>query len=241
MFFCGLHSTEVAYLCLTRHPWVWDPVFPKKIFRGKIINDAEVTQQRWLEESGQWLENVHQTHLVLASGKPVLQKTMCSDCQSSKVTSWQPRTRPGQTSGSRSSLRGRSDPRPRRPQRPHLRLRSKKSPDSSSRISTPRWPMPTPTLPTPTRWSGSCRRTRPRGCPLPVPRSPYLDRPRLNFHQKTQIGQILSESQKLLGLVHQSIFYLHLGTSTKSLGSIGFTRSATFCCSTEWQPYWPST
>ena len=29
---------------------------------------------RWLAESGQWLENVDQTHLVLASGKPVLQK-----------------------------------------------------------------------------------------------------------------------------------------------------------------------
>ena len=28
----------------------------------------------WLEESGQWPKNVHQTHLILASGKPVLQK-----------------------------------------------------------------------------------------------------------------------------------------------------------------------
>ena len=36
-----------------------------------IIDVAEVNQQRWLEESGQWLENVD---LVLASGKPVLQK-----------------------------------------------------------------------------------------------------------------------------------------------------------------------
>ena len=27
-----------------------------------------------LEESGQWLENVDQTHLVMASGKLVLQK-----------------------------------------------------------------------------------------------------------------------------------------------------------------------
>ena len=26
-----------------------------------------------LEESGQWLENVEQTHLVLAGGKPALQ------------------------------------------------------------------------------------------------------------------------------------------------------------------------
>ena len=29
----------------------------------------------WLEESGQWLENVDWIHLVLASGKPVLQKS----------------------------------------------------------------------------------------------------------------------------------------------------------------------
>ena len=36
---------------------------------------AEVNQWRWIEESGQWLDNDIQTHLVLASGKPVLQKT----------------------------------------------------------------------------------------------------------------------------------------------------------------------
>ena len=40
-----------------------------------IIDVAEVNQQRWLEESGQWLENVD---LVLASGKPVLQKSQQS-------------------------------------------------------------------------------------------------------------------------------------------------------------------
>ena len=132
------------------HPAALGSIFPA-FPQNNFMDVAEVNQQRWFEESGQWLENVYRTHLALASGKPVIQKTMCSDCQSSKVTSWQPRTRPGQTSGSRSSLRGRSDLRPRRLQRPHLRLRSKKSPDSSSRISTPRWPMPTPTLPTPTR------------------------------------------------------------------------------------------
>ena len=49
------------------------PSIPKKI-RRKIINIAEVNQHHWLEESGQWLENVDRTHLVLASGKPVLQK-----------------------------------------------------------------------------------------------------------------------------------------------------------------------
>ena len=30
---------------------------PKKNSRGKIIDVAEVNQCRWLEESGQWLEN----------------------------------------------------------------------------------------------------------------------------------------------------------------------------------------
>ena len=47
--------------------------FPKK-FWWKIINVAEVNQLRWLEESGQWLENVDRTHLFLPSGNPVLQK-----------------------------------------------------------------------------------------------------------------------------------------------------------------------
>ena len=39
-----------------------------------IIHVAEVNQPSRLEESGQWLDNVDQTHLVLASGEPVLQK-----------------------------------------------------------------------------------------------------------------------------------------------------------------------
>ena len=39
-----------------------------------MIDVAEVNQRRWLEESGQWIENVDRTHLVLASGNPVLQK-----------------------------------------------------------------------------------------------------------------------------------------------------------------------
>ena len=46
----------------------------QNLIRGKIFNVAEVNQRRWLEESGLRLENVNQTHLVLASGKPVLQK-----------------------------------------------------------------------------------------------------------------------------------------------------------------------
>ena len=40
----------------------------------KNIDVAEVNQRHWLEENGQWLENVDWTHLFLASGKPILQK-----------------------------------------------------------------------------------------------------------------------------------------------------------------------
>ena len=39
----------------------------------KIYFDvAEIYRQRWLEESGHRLENVDQTHLVLVSGKLVM-------------------------------------------------------------------------------------------------------------------------------------------------------------------------
>ena len=68
-----LHSTEVAYLLLTQQPQFRLPVFPK-IFRGKIIDVAEVKQWHWLGESGQWFENVDQSLLVLASGKPTTKR-----------------------------------------------------------------------------------------------------------------------------------------------------------------------
>ena len=42
----------------------------------KFVAVTEVNQQRCLEESGQWLENVDRTHLVLASGKLVLQRIL---------------------------------------------------------------------------------------------------------------------------------------------------------------------
>ena len=41
---------------------------------GSIPDVAEINRRRWLEESGQRLENVDRTHLVLASGKQVLLK-----------------------------------------------------------------------------------------------------------------------------------------------------------------------
>ena len=45
------------------------------VFSVEIIVDvAEVNQWCWLEESEQWLENVDRAHLVLVSGKLVLQK-----------------------------------------------------------------------------------------------------------------------------------------------------------------------
>ena len=43
------------------------PSVPKKFSEEKIVDVAEVNQWRCLEESGLWLENVDQTHLVLAS------------------------------------------------------------------------------------------------------------------------------------------------------------------------------
>ena len=46
-------------------------------FRGIIVNVAEVNQQCYLEESGQWIENVDQTHLVLDSGKASATKKSC--------------------------------------------------------------------------------------------------------------------------------------------------------------------
>ena len=41
---------------------------------GSIPDVAEINRRRWLEESGQRLENVDRTHQVLASGKLVLLK-----------------------------------------------------------------------------------------------------------------------------------------------------------------------
>ena len=72
-FLGGLHSTKVSHLLLTQQPG-FDSQHSRIFFRGKIIDVAEVNQWRWLEESGQWLENVDQNQLVLARGKSVQQK-----------------------------------------------------------------------------------------------------------------------------------------------------------------------
>ena len=47
----------------------FDPLPSQKFIREKIIPVAEVNQRCWLEESEYELENVDQTHLVLASNK----------------------------------------------------------------------------------------------------------------------------------------------------------------------------
>ena len=52
------------------------PSCPGLIPSVPIIKVAEVKSTARLEESGQWLANVDRTHLKLAGGKPVLQKTL---------------------------------------------------------------------------------------------------------------------------------------------------------------------
>ena len=53
---------------------MFDSQHSQKISEEQIIDVAEFNQWRWLEETGQWLENVDQIHPVLANGKPILQK-----------------------------------------------------------------------------------------------------------------------------------------------------------------------
>ena len=78
------------------------PSIPVKNLNEKIVEVAEVNQQRWLEESGQWLENVDRTRLVLASGEPVQQKSQPS---SASVHSGQNKISLCSASGSNSRLK----------------------------------------------------------------------------------------------------------------------------------------
>ena len=55
----------------------------------KIVDFAKGYQRHCLEESGQWLENADQTHLVLASGKLVLQKSLSNEIFCSEFRSGQ--------------------------------------------------------------------------------------------------------------------------------------------------------
>ena len=54
------------------------PSIPQKISEEIIVAVAEVNQLRCFEESEQWLENVDRTHLLLASGKLLQQKSFAS-------------------------------------------------------------------------------------------------------------------------------------------------------------------
>ena len=64
VFIQGLHCTEEANLLLTQQPRIRFSAFTKIYF-----DVAEIYRWHQLEESGQWLENVERTHLVLASGQ----------------------------------------------------------------------------------------------------------------------------------------------------------------------------
>ena len=64
----GQHITMVCILAYGPScPW-FNSQHSQTFWEEKIINVAEVNQGRWLEKSEQWLENVDQTPLVLASG-----------------------------------------------------------------------------------------------------------------------------------------------------------------------------
>ena len=52
----------------------FDSGVPEIISLETIVDVAGVNQWCWLKASGQWLVNVDQTHLELASDKLVLQK-----------------------------------------------------------------------------------------------------------------------------------------------------------------------
>ena len=60
----GSTAQWLAYLLLIPAAPGLIPSGPKKNFRGKIVDDAEVNQWRWLEERGQWHEKVCQNHQV---------------------------------------------------------------------------------------------------------------------------------------------------------------------------------
>ena len=65
----GQHSTMVSLHASISSCPEFDPQCSCNFSKEKIADVAEVNQWRCLEESGQWLENVDGTLLVLASGK----------------------------------------------------------------------------------------------------------------------------------------------------------------------------
>ena len=63
----GQHSTMVSILASDPGCTRFDSQRSQKKFRGKIVDDAEVNQWRWLEERGQWHEKICQNHLVVVN------------------------------------------------------------------------------------------------------------------------------------------------------------------------------
>ena len=61
-YFGVLYSSELAFLLLNQQPWVWLTVFQK--FTSKLLRFIIGGGKR---NTGQWLDNVDRTHLVLAS------------------------------------------------------------------------------------------------------------------------------------------------------------------------------
>ena len=59
----------VMYLLLVPAATGLIPSAPKNVSQENIVDVAEVNQRRCCEESRQWLDNVGQTHLVLAAKK----------------------------------------------------------------------------------------------------------------------------------------------------------------------------
>ena len=67
----------VSILASRPHCPRFDSQHSRNFFRGKKLSCvAEVNWRHFLEESGQWLENVHRTHLVLTSDRLVPQKNL---------------------------------------------------------------------------------------------------------------------------------------------------------------------
>ena len=64
----GLASRHSSPIFGSQHSWNY--------IIGKNVAAVEVNQWRWLEESWLWLENDDRAHLVLASGKLALQKSL---------------------------------------------------------------------------------------------------------------------------------------------------------------------
>ena len=72
----GEHSKMVSILASRPSCIGFDSQRSQKKFRGTIVDVPEVNQWHCLEESGQWLENVNRTHLVVGSGKLVQHKKL---------------------------------------------------------------------------------------------------------------------------------------------------------------------